>query len=536
MKQKKEKNPIRSKGRSAEILAVFTKHNFYSGGFTPIELRTTLEDLGPTYVKIGQIMSSRTDLLPESYCHELEKLRTNVKPIDSSVVRNIIEQETGKKIEDIYEEFSDEPLGSASIAQAHFGIMKNGTKVVTKVQRPYIADMMRKDFVLLKKLASVVNVVTESDEGGQAIDLKSVIEELEKVTEEELDFRTEAENTRNFRELCIEDESVISCPDVIDELTTERIMTQTYVDGYSLTRTDRIKEDNIDREAVGKAIIGNYLHQVLDVGVFHGDPHQGNIMISGGIPYWIDFGMIGRISKQNIGIVEDLLMALLKKNPSDLANIVMSMGIASSTTSKSALTEDMDYLIERYMSAKDLSNIDMGALSVDLTSLLNKHNIKMPKEFTMLVRSIVTIEGVIEELCPELNLFEFMTNKMMERMKENFDIRQKLMEVLREVGATGSEALQMPGAVITLLRNLSKGRLKIGFELTGYTELLQQFKTTVKDITFVIFACVLLIGSCILCLTDITPDVNGIPVVALIGFLISLSLGIFAILRMSKKK
>ena len=138
------------KQRSAEIWSVFAKHNFYMGGFTPRELRTTLEDLGPTYVKIGQIMSSRTDILPESYCKELEKLRSNVAPLEAAAVRAVIEEETGKKIEELYAEFRDEPLGSASIAQAHYAVLKDGTRVVTKAQRPRVAEMMRTDFVLLK--------------------------------------------------------------------------------------------------------------------------------------------------------------------------------------------------------------------------------------------------------------------------------------------------------------------------------------------------------------------------------------------------
>ena len=172
---------------------MFTKHNFYVNGFTPEELRTTLEDLGPTYVKIGQIMSSRTDMLPESYCKELEK-----------------------------------------------------------------------------------------------------------VTEEELDFRVEAENTRKFRAECITDQSMISCPTIIDDLTTERILTMTFVDGYSISRKERVEQDGYDRVAIGTAIAENFLYQVLDVGTFHGDPHQGNIMISHGVPYWIDFGMIGHVTQQSI--------------------------------------------------------------------------------------------------------------------------------------------------------------------------------------------------------------------------------------------
>ena len=162
----------KQKGRTAEILSVLARHNFYSAGFTPEELRTTLEDLGPFYVKLGQILSSRTDILPDSYCKELEKLRSNVRPLPASDARRVIEEETGKKIEDIYSEFRDEPLGSASIAQAHFGILKDGTKVVTKVQRPGVADMVRKDFALLKKLASVANIVQEGDDGESVVNGK----------------------------------------------------------------------------------------------------------------------------------------------------------------------------------------------------------------------------------------------------------------------------------------------------------------------------------------------------------------------------
>ena len=157
----KNEKPKKNKKRSAEIFGVFAKHNFYTNGFTPEELRTTLEDLGPTYVKIGQIMSSRTDMLPKSYCRELEKLRSTVKPLETEVARAVIEQETGKSIDEIYSEFRDKPLGSASIGQVHYGVLLDGTRVVTKVQRPGIADMMRVDFVLLNKLAGMVNVTAE---------------------------------------------------------------------------------------------------------------------------------------------------------------------------------------------------------------------------------------------------------------------------------------------------------------------------------------------------------------------------------------
>ena len=348
----------RDKHRYAEMLAIFAKHNFYANGFTPLELRTTLEDLGPTYVKMGQIMSSRSDLLPASYCHELENLRQNVKPLDPAVARAVIEQETGKKIEDIYAEFRDEPLGSASIGQAHYGVLKDGTRVVTKVQRPLVADMMKKDFVLLKKLSELVNIV-EEDSDGQVIDFKSVIDVLEKVTNDELDFRIEAENTRFFKENCIEDGEAVSCPTVIDELTTSRIFTMTFVDGCSLADKERLEAEGCDLDSIGRAIVENYVHQVFDVGVFHADPHQGNIMVSHGRPYWIDFGMIGRISEKDVALIEELVKAMIARDEEALVDAVMSMGAASSATDRAKLTQDAAVYIKKYMNAKSVSDINM---------------------------------------------------------------------------------------------------------------------------------------------------------------------------------
>ena len=254
-----------------------------------------------------------------------------MKELDPEIARAVIEQETGRKIDDIFLEFRDKPIGSASIGQAHYAVLKDGTKVVTKVQRPLIADMMREDFVLLKKLAGFVNTVNETDEDGeQMVDLLSVIEELEKVEDEELDFRVEAENTRFFKENCIDDEEKITCPTVIDELTTERLFTMTFVDGYSISKRDRLIEEGYDPEQIGSVILDNYIHQVLDVGTFHGDPHQGNIMVSHGKPVWIDFGMIGRITDQDVNIIQSLILSLIERDLDALVNAIMSMGAATS--------------------------------------------------------------------------------------------------------------------------------------------------------------------------------------------------------------
>ena len=525
--------------RGMEIMAVFARHNFYANGFTPEELRTTLEDLGPTYVKIGQIMSSRVDMLPESYCRELGKLRQNVKELDPQIARAVIEQETGRKIEEIYREFRDRPLGSASIGQAHYGVLKDGTKVVTKVQRPLIAEMMREDFVLLKKMSSIVNTIGEGEEDGeQMVDMLSVIEELEKVTEEELDFRIEAENTRFFKEHCIGEGEKISCPTVIDELTTERIFTMTFVDGYSISKKDRLIEDGYDPEQIGSVILDNYIHQVLDVGVFHADPHQGNIMVSKGTPYWIDFGMIGRIDDADVNLIQALILSLIDHDLDKLVNSIISMGATSPETDRNRLLEDADAMLEKYMNVTNLEQLDLSVLLDEVTNLAEKHHISLPGKYTMLIRSITTIEGVIEELCPKLNLFQQITDRLLERAKQSFHVEEQLAGAGKDILETGKKISRMPALAYDALNNMVKGRLKMNFELTGYEEILKNVRETVRNVVLALFACVLCIGSCILASTDMKPKTPGSdqPLISVIGIVFSIALGIYTIRRMSRKK
>ena len=522
----------REKHRSTEMIAIFARHNFYANGFTPQELRTTLEDLGPTYVKIGQIMSSRVDLLPVGYCRELAKLRDSVKPLDPAVAKAVIEQETGKKIDEIYSEFRDEPLGSASIAQVHYGVLKDGTRVVTKIQRPLIADMMRKDFVLLNKLVDLVNIV-EEDSDEQVIDFKSVIREVERVTKAELDFRVEAENTRLFREKCIDDEELISCPTVIDELTTERIFTMTYIDGCSVANTEKLTADGCDLDEIGRVIVDSYLHQVLDVGTFHADPHQGNILVSHGKPYWIDFGMIGHVTDKDIDLIQDAVKALLIQDADSLVNAVMGMGAASEKTDRTMLTRDAEMFIQKYMNVKSVSDINAIEVFDEVMSLAAKNHVSMPGRFTMLARSLTTLEGVIEQLCPDLNIFDMLYDKLKERARQNMNIPRELFEKGQELVKAGKKAARIPLLASEVLEGMVKGKTKVRFELSGYEEPLNQIFHFLRYTVLTMVALVLFIGSCILCTTDFKPILtNGVPLLAVIGIVFSIALAIFSIKKL----
>ena len=528
----KEKN---EKTRGSEMLSIFAAHNYYADGLTPVELRTTLEDLGPTYVKIGQIMSSRVDLLPEEYCKELEKLRSNVKPLDSEVVRAMIEQETGKKIDEIYSEFSDKPLGSASIGQVHYGVLKDGTKVVTKVQRPLIADTVVKDFELLKKLAGAANVVTEGS-GSKTLDLVSVLEELEKVTYEELDFRVEAERTKFFKEHCVEDENVITCPTVIDELTTSRIFTMTFVDGVTLAKKDVLIEKGYDLNAIGQAVVSNFVHQVMDVGFFHADPHQGNIMVSEGIPYWIDFGMIGQVTEQDMNFIISMITSLLKGDAEELVKGVESIGATSPDTDHDKILEGAEKLLGKYSDVTSVNDLDVMVLFNEVMDLAKENNVELPGRFTMLGRSVITIEGVIEDICPELNLLELLTAKISDRIKKSFDLKKTAIDFGKGVLDVGSKTVKIPAQISDMLNNINRGKLKVNMEVTGLDEPLDRIGEFLRYSLLLIVACVVFLGSCVLCLAKIEPMAAGnVPILALAGILFSIALGIFSVKKLWKK-
>ena len=527
---------LKKKTRGAEIMGIFARHNFYANGLTPVELRTTLEDLGPTYVKIGQIMSSRTDLLPESYCAELVRLRQTVQPLDPQVAKAVIEQETGKTIDEIYTEFRDQPLGSASIGQVHYGVLKDGTRVVTKVQRPFIDEMTDQDFELLKKLGGIVNVVVEGDDSGSTMDLLSVVEELEKVTKEELDFTVEADNTRTFYEKCIVGQDEVSCPRIIDELSTKKILTMTYVDGYSISHKEKLIEDGFKLSDVGEKSVKSYVHQVLDVGMFHADPHQGNIMFSNGKPYWIDFGMIGTISEANINLISEIVLGVIQGDADALASAAMSAGTTSIKTDRGKLMQDLDTFLDKYMSGTSIADINVDDMFSSFADLAMRNSIILPSEFTVLLRSLIMIEGVIEELCPELNLFGLLSEKFMERAKKNFNLKQSLIDIGTEVLSLGKKTARIPALCADALKDIVKGNTKINLEFTGYEALVKSLGDLVRYIVLSVFACVIFFGSCVLCLTHVGPSVDGnMPLMAEVGFLFSIALGIYAIKKMSMK-
>lgn len=420
MKQEENKTEDpNSKGRLKEILKVLKRHHI-TQGISPEKLCDILEDLGPTYVKLGQIMSMRSDILPEKYCQKLARLRTDVKPLDFEMVLEILEQELGEDPKDIFYEIDPEPLGSASIAQVHRAILQNGEKVVLKVQRPGIKETVAQDIALMKKASGLLNFAMGT---GNLIDFRSMIDELWETTKEEMDFFKEAEHLELFYENQKEIQYV-TCPKVYRQYSSYRLLVMSYISGIQIDEIDQLEALGYDMSEIGKKTAENYCKQILEDGFFHADPHPGNLWISDGKIAWLDLGMAGYLSDHYKAILKRAISAILKNDIYELKNAFLSFGTPKEKINHAQLYTDLDDLVGRYMNM-DFGTMNVGELMEDFLNLLKIHKIAVPSDITLLARSMITIEGTLKICSPNVNMLEILTTHMSAIMFQEFDIKRR---------------------------------------------------------------------------------------------------------------
>ncbi len=285
---------MNGKKRLLEIIKVLKKHNVL-GGITPEKLRETLEDLGPTYIKIGQILSNRPDLIDAPYIEELSKLRNKVQPMDYNEVLEIINEELDKDKLDLISSIDNNPIGSASMAQVHKAILKDNSKVVIKVQRKDIKNIMASDIRLLKKAVKILRV---NKAIHNIINVEDILDELLNTSYEEMDFINEAKNIEEFTSIN-KDINYIKVPKVYKNLSTEKVLVMEFIDGINIYNKKELIKEGYDLNEIGEKLADNYIYQTLDCSFFHADPHPDNIFIEAGKIVYLDFGMMGRINNRS---------------------------------------------------------------------------------------------------------------------------------------------------------------------------------------------------------------------------------------------
>lgn len=395
-----------SSQRFREIVKVMVKYGFgylinkrsSKKNDSPKNLRKAFEELGPTFIKIGQILSTRPDLLPQEYIAELSKLQDDVAPEPFDVISKILEENFDAPLSELFLKFDETPLASASVAQVHRAVLKDNRQVIVKVQRPYIGETIRIDIQIMYKILNL----TKNKFSNFLIDPKDALDELYTSTEAELDFVNEKMNIQNFSSLNSSLDNVY-VPYVVDSLCCKKIITMEYITGLKLSNTDTLLKSGVDLNSLGENITYCFLKQVFIDGFFHADPHPGNILIKDKKVCFIDFGIMGTLSPSIKNALNDMIESAVYENKNKLISVLMSIGIKTGRVDRNQLFEDIDYLFASYLSTS-FSNIKVSSILQDILDISKRNHIKMPKDFVLLAKSMIILEGVVSKLSPDISI------------------------------------------------------------------------------------------------------------------------------------
>ena len=524
MTEQKTRRRNKPKGRLGEILAVLLKYNAVLGR-SPEKTRLVLEELGPTFVKLGQIMSMRSDLLPIEYCKELEKLRTSVRPMPFAQVRRLVESELGRPLEEIFSSFSPEALGSASIAQVHRAVLKSGEPVVVKVRRENIREIMASDIELLKKASGMIKLAIHS---GQAIDYGLILDEMWQITQQEMDFLNEAANMEKFRTLH-EEVAYVSCPRPYPELTTAGVLVMEEVRGIEISKKEELTEAGYDLEEICAKLCDNYVKQIVDDAFFHADPHPGNIRIQDGRIVWLDFGMMGTLSERDRQLFREAVTAIAEHDVDALKTIVLTLGVYKGEIDHSKLYDDIDALLTKY-GRMDIGQMNLGVMMEDFLQTANRNGISLPKGMSMFGRGLMTLEGVVADLCPTINLVEIMANHIAGSRLAGMDWKKELTSLLKNVAVSSKKSLEIPAQLSDFLKMNIRGQSRLNLSL-NLDERSRKFldRITTRVLSVVLLAA-LLVTSGLLCLIQTGPTLIGLPLPAFIGFCLTALYSLFVLI------
>ena len=492
-----------------------------------------LEDLGPSFVKIGQTLSTRSEILPKAYCDELKKLQMECDPLPFDQMLAALDDIYGERQGDIFDAIDPTPLGSASLAQVHKARLANGDIVAVKIQRPGVKATMALDIDIMRMVARQASRFMKDD---QMLDLRDVVEELWATFLEETDFQREAANLQEFARLN-KDVAFIDSPHVYPELCGEYVLVMEYIDGIPILATDRLRAAGYDLEEIGEKILDNYATQILDHGFFHADPHPGNLLIRNGKVVYIDLGIMGRLSPHDRAGFGNIIQAVGMQSATELKTALMSFAIAKDNAAidHTRFLADLDLLLEDYGSC-DVADIDIGMFLNDILMLTRSCKVTLPSSITSVSRGLVTLEGTILPFIPNENVVSII-NAHIQRTKDPAEELAGAMEdlalALRSSARGSMDAAQYSGEA---LKMLTRGQLKVNTEVLGSEAPLSHLGKIVNRLTIGIIIAGLFIGSSMLSLSSMEPRLLGVPVLAFFGYLGAAILSLWVVVDIARKK
>jgi ubiquinone biosynthesis protein len=474
------------KARLNEILKVLNKHHILQNK-SPENIRIIFEELGPTFVKIGQILSSRNDYLPNAYCLEFKKLLDKVAPIPYEEIDNTLHS-IYPNYDEIFKTVNKKPLGSASIAQTHQATLKNGDVVALKIRRKNIESSVALDFKLIKK---VINTLHLDQLFTSIANLKELINELEQTMKEEMNLTTELSHMEEFY-LLNNNVKYLRPIKIYNEYSNSEVLVMEYIAGYKISDVEALKAAGYDLNEIGVKLANNYIKQALDDGYYHADPHASNIKILDGKIVYLDFGMMGRLSITSQQNLKKMIFYILTNNYKEIARILSLMNVNDNKIDYMSLVSDIKNVLERNKTS-EIANINIKQFISDMYKMIKDNAIILPKDITMLGRGILVISGLLEIIAPDLSLALVFQNYF----KSNIDkyINKEDLKRIAFNAALNTESLvAIPSELLSALKGINNNELRFNVELFNSNKLTDSISTIAHQIIIALIDSALIIG------------------------------------------
>lgn len=495
-----------------------------------LRLRLALEELGPTFIKLGQLLSTRPDLIPPDYAEELGKLQDQVTPIPFAPIATQIESALQQPLSALYAFIDEIPLAAGSIAQVHRARLHSGEEVVVKVRRPDIEGMIETDLNILAGLAAMIE---KHDPTLAHYELSGVVRELRRVLRNEINLTHEGQIIKRFAKYFAQDRTV-RLPLVYAELTAETVLTLEYIDGIKVSNREALIRKGYNPEQIAHNGAVFFLKQVLDFGIFHGDPHPGNFFIlADGIICMLDFGMVGHLSEEVRDYLVDLLLAVLGRDPDRIVNLLAGSGDLPDEVNLPNLRHDLAFFIDNYYDIP-LHEINTGRLLNEFFEILSLYRIRFSPDLMLLAKALVTIEGVGRKLDPDFNMIVHLKPFMDKIVREKVGPAHIGKEASRVLFSFATLFKNLPRDLQTFINRLNHNRFKIDLEHRGLDRLINDLDRSSNRLSFSLLIAALIIGSSLIMQTEKGPQLFGFPALGFIGYSIAGFLGLWlaiAILR-----
>lgn len=511
--------------RMNEIVRIMRQYKVLHG-LTPEQAVEVLQALGPTYVKIGQLASNRSDLLPKAYCDAFEKLRDDANPMPFDAVIEQIDRAYGKSWHEVFASIDPVPLGAASIAQVHKATLLDGTTVAVKVRRPGVAESMAEDIMLMKHLLALGEFASNSHR-DILLSLEGFIEEIERTTASEVDFTSELHNLMRFHDELADEEGVTS-PVAYPQYSCESVLVMEFVQGTEISHTQALREQGIDVSALARRVCQSYVTQVLDDGFFHADPHPGNILVRDGEVVWIDLGMVGTLTVSERMLVGKVFTAVATDNAYLLKEAVMGLVHVLGPVDHGALLEALSRLLAEYSTA-EMKEINVGTVLTEVIEVLRGQNMMMTSSVTMLARGFVTIEGVIAQVAPDISVIEIVSKHVIAQQADPKFLATQLIDLATTSAASAEALAKLPTQLSNTLEMLDRGQIKVNGDIEVSSRILATAYASVGRISLALLSAGLFLGSSILCTTAMQPQLLGVPLLGVLGYVGAFVLGAYTV-------